>query len=199
MTPDAAQRGAPAHLDGMSTSNRVPSGVPTGGQFATTSRAEAFGLTLAPSPVADGPNMVHTAVGHAERLVARATTDGKMTPAERVDDIEFDLRQDFPNVSQQAFDEHLATIASLAEKISATEAADATDVDAYADAADQAGHVLDDYPADDWAPGDAYSDCVAFKAGVISELDLQMFCAARDLAEADAAAADQVEPEALSA
>lgn len=42
--------GSPAHIPGMNAINRIPAGVPSGGQFAEGRKSEAEGQTLATTP-----------------------------------------------------------------------------------------------------------------------------------------------------
>lgn len=180
----------------------MPAGVPNGGQFASSTRTEAS-ITLArpePSAVPAYTGQIARgglALAICERLVARRHVNGTMTVPARIDDVEVDLRDRFPHIAVRELDERLSRIGKLAEQMSVAEAADAIDTDAYADAADEAGLELAEFPIDP-ADDDGYggvsgvsTDCEAFRAAVIEELDDRMQHESSQLAASDARQADQ--------
>lgn len=164
--------------------HRVPEGVPAGGQFTAATRGEAAGVALAPAPAAvpvpepaeSTPTPAQRQVrallwGHVQRLIARPGDDGAIRPAERQEDVEHDVRADFPYLDEDQFTSRMSTIGRIAEQISVVESADAYDTDSYRQIAENRGIEPDQFPSLDPEPGDSDIDYEAYHAEVIATLE----------------------------
>lgn len=176
------------------TISRVPSGVPAGGQFAISARDEAT-VSLGNASRDNGRNALTSLLfGTAEEMISRENPDGTFTDVQRQEDIEDVLREHCPTLGEAEFDDRVAIIGRLAELISQTERADDDDTEAYEAAADEVGFELDDFPVEEYDGDGVYSDCAAFKTGVIEELDVRLYSACASLAAAEVEACESARP-----
>lgn len=148
-------------------------------QMGTRSRGEV-GLRVVPSLAGAGrptsrDDRFTEGLRLASRLSARATVgDGVLPPATH-GEVALDLRELFPLVDDDVFDQHMSRLDQAARFVSTAEVAEADDVAAYADAAWEAG--LD--------PADFAADVQELRAEVIQHWDLALLDAVSDLVAAD--------------
>ncbi|HXH79717.1 hypothetical protein [Nocardioides sp.] len=147
--------------------------------MGTRSRGEA-GLRGLPSLADAGRPASHDdrfieGLRLASQLSARATVGDGVLPAATHGEVALELRELFPLVDDDVFDQHMSRLDRAARFVSTAEVAEADDVAAYADAAWEAG--LD--------PADFAEDVHELRAEVIQHWDLALLDAVSELVAAD--------------
>lgn len=174
------------------TETRVPAGVPTGGQFAASARAEATpgALVLADADIyAASREAAKIAYG----LCAREDARGALVPATPYAEVSFDMREQVPHLDDAAFDQHLGAIARAAQFVSSAEEAESTDTLAYAEAALEGRVEECDYPvpSGEREQGGGSLDCDAYRAAVIEHWDQEIYAAVTRMVTEDLAVSGQ--------
>lgn len=165
---------------------RVPEGVPAGGQYAASPRPDAEVSLGAGDPDHDA---VFEAREIVERLIGREVVSGGFTEIDRVDDVEDEMRERCPHLSEQEFLDRFDGLANLAERISVLERAEEDAEEVEVEAAEYR------IERDDFLTDDGYDiDLGAYKAAVVAELDADLMGRVHALVAADFADAAAAPP-----